>query len=461
MAAAVFSPLISLAVNPAVTSFTVSPAYGPSGYFFAFLWSLENAFGSSFLIPCIQGIKLKNLSGSAITCGSRIASQAAENDGLGVKIINISGNQVSISARVVPKDSSSKDYDAGGQTLYVSVSPNQQPIEKFTTSTTTTVSGSPITISWSSTDLDNVNLSVECKPEIKVSSPTYTAGLYLPCGKPVFQPDLAKSGSLTLSFSNSSVDALPHTLTLLPSMAPGVYNAVYSATITITVASDVVPDPVVNYFTTSAPSTVYSGQIMPISWSTANAKGVNLKILCAKDITATSSKNPSSILSCDAYAFADNDLLPSVGSLNLSFQNNGSSLSSININLIPAFKAKVGYDATKSKTLSVEIRPKSSTGVITAPIVPSPTKPVPAPTAPIFPSAIRPVVAPPPPSQNQSAQPQTAPALGPKIYAPGSYVPPTTAETTTKKDYQITKSVRSRFLSWIREVSLMALSWFY
>src|SRR3989338_7688282 len=74
LAAAVFSPLISLAVNPAVTSFTVSPAYGPSGYFFAFLWSLENAFGSSFLIPCIQGIKLKNLSGSAITCGSPIVS---------------------------------------------------------------------------------------------------------------------------------------------------------------------------------------------------------------------------------------------------------------------------------------------------------------------------------------------------------------------------------------------------
>ena len=110
----VFVPLVALAVNPAITSFTVSPASGPSGYFFAFLWSLENAFGSSFLIPCIQGIKLRYSNGSALACGTRIASQVSANDGLGIKIINIGGNQASVTARVFPKDSYGKDYDAGG-----------------------------------------------------------------------------------------------------------------------------------------------------------------------------------------------------------------------------------------------------------------------------------------------------------------------------------------------------------
>jgi len=356
----VLAPLVSSAVNPAVTSFSVSPSSGPSGYFFAFLWSLENAFGSSFLISCIQGVILKDISGGAVACGARIASQVATNDGRGVKIINVSGNQASVSARVIPKDSSGKDYDAGGQTVYIAVSPNPQPIEKFTASATTTISGKPVAISWSSTDLDNVNLSIECKPEIKVSSPSYTAGLYLPCGKPAFQADLPKSGSLTLNFSNSSVDALPYTFTLLPAMAPGVYNAIYTAVLTIMVASDVVPDPVVNYFKTSAPSPVYSGQAMPISWSTENTKGVNLKISCAEGVAATSSKNPSAALTCDGYAFSDNNILPSSGNLNLSFQNNGDSLRTVTINLVPAFKVKIGYDLTRSKTISMDVRKQSS-----------------------------------------------------------------------------------------------------
>ncbi|KKT57431.1 MAG: hypothetical protein UW81_C0006G0001 [Candidatus Giovannonibacteria bacterium GW2011_GWC2_44_9] len=433
--ATVFSPLISLAQNPAVASFTVSPASGPSGYPFAFVWSLENAFGSSFLIPCIQGIKLKYLNDSALACGTRITSQVATNNGLGVKVINISGNQVSVAARVIPKDSSGKDYDAGGQTLYISVGVNQQPIEKFTTSTTTTVSGDPVTISWSSTDLDNVNLSIECKPEIKVLSQSYTAGLYLPCGKPIFQPDLAKSGSLKLNFTNSSVDPLPFTLTLIPAMAPGVYNAIYPSTLILTIASDIVPDPVVNYFTTSVSAPAYPGQVLPISWSTQNTKGVNLKISCADGITATSSKNPSLALPCGNYAFADNDLLPPSGDLNLSFQNSGSLLNVVSINLTPAFKAKTGYDATKNRTLSVEVRPKNSARAsVAAPKVPQLLPPN-------VPKSVVPQS-----SQNQSAQPQTAPAPRPKVDAPHAYIPPTDAKTTIKKEFQIVEYVRLKFL---------------
>jgi len=408
----VFVPLVALAVNPAITSFTVSPASGPSGYFFAFLWSLENAFGSSFLIPCIQGIKLRYSNGSALACGTRIASQVSANDGLGIKIINIGGNQASVTARVFPKDSYGKDYDAGGQTVYISVSPNTQPIEKFTTSTTTTVSGSPVTISWSSTDLDGVNLSIECKPEIKASSPSYTAGLYLPCGKPAFQTDLSKSGSLALNFNNSSIDTLPYTLTLFPAMAPGVYNAVYPAAITINVASDVVPDPVVNYFKTSAPSTIDSDRTMPISWSTENTQGVNLKIPCAEGITATSSKNTSLLLPCDSYAFADDNLLPSSGSLDLFLKNNGDSLRTVTINLIPAFKAKTGYDVTRSKTINVDVRSRMFAQTPTASPTVAPATTVAPPPAP--PKPLPPVSKPAPLQKPAGAEVKPVPTAAPE-----------------------------------------------
>lgn len=440
-----FAPLFAQAVNPSITSFTVSPNSASSGYFFAFLWSLENAYGSSFLVPCIQGIKLQYSNGSTLACGTRIASQAATNDGLGVKIINISGNTVSITARIIPKDSSGKDYDAGGQSLYVSVSPNTQPIEKFASSATTTTSGKPVTISWSSTDLDNINLSVECKPEIKVSSPSYAAGLYIPCGKPIFQPDLSKSGSLTLNFTNSSQDPIPYTITLIPAIVPGVYDGAHPANLTLAVASDIVPDPVVNYFKTSSPPPIYSGQTLPLSWTTENTNGVNLKISCADNVTATSSKNATSTLPCNSYAFADNDLLPATGSLNLSFQNAGNSLIAVNVSLIPAFKDKIGYDATKSKTLSVDIRPKSS-GTVPATSSTGAQAPQISPMSPMSPTST-------PKTQPPSPVPKpTAPALkptpvsGPRVKAPPSYVPPKEADVELKKDLQSVEYVRIKFL---------------
>ena len=191
-----FTFLIFIAIATAhaqtVTSFTATPASIRSGGFIDFVWQLQSAGGYSFLITtCTPGIKLKYSSGSTLTCGSKVSSTLTTNDYITLFIYNISGGTVSATARIIPKDGTGQDQDAAARDVTISVKNDPQPITDFTTNATSTSASQPVAISWQSSALDGVNLQIECRPEIKVSSPDYTTGFYLPCGTPVFLQDLS------------------------------------------------------------------------------------------------------------------------------------------------------------------------------------------------------------------------------------------------------------------------------
>lgn len=374
----------ALAQTPTITSFAVSPDVGISGYPYAFTWTLQDAGGSSLVVPCVDGIKAKNANtGSDIICGSKISSSAASSGGLLLKLINISGFTKTIQIKLTPKTTSGVENDAQSKTVSVTISTDPNPVASFTSSTYATEPGKSITISWNIPDAVGANISMECKSGVKATSTSYAGDI--PCGKQIFSTALQKTGSLALSFTNSSIDAAPVAITLFPKIGATTYNGVNTGTLIINVASDRVPDPIVTFFKTSAPSTIiYSGTNFPISWSTEYAKGVNLKISCVAGVTATSSKNPSAQLPCGDFAFSD--LLATSSNLTLAFKNNNFSRETLVLSLIPSFKIKEGYDATKTKTISVEIRSKSDAPPYLTPTVPpikqfSSPSPFPAPTA--------------------------------------------------------------------------------
>lgn len=404
----------AFAQTPTITAFTVSPDSGISGYPYALTWTLQDAGGSSLIVPCVDGVKAKNANtGSDITCGSKISSSAASSGGSLLKLINISGFTKTIQIKLIPKTTSGAENDSQSKTVSASISTDPNPIASFTSSVSTTEIGKSVKLSWNIPDAVGTNISMECKSGVKATSTSYAGDI--PCGKQIFSTALQKTGSLTLSFTNSSIDAVPVAITLFPKIGTTAYNSVNTGTLTINVASDSVPDPIVTFFKTSAPSAlIFSGEKFPISWSTEYAKGVNLKISCADGVTATSSKNPSAQLPCGDFAFSN--LLATSSSLTLVFKNNSANKQTVALNLVPAFKIKEGYDATKIKTMLVEIRPSSGKPPIVMPsALPTPTAtPSPAsPTASLAPTTK------PSPSATASAKPKTVPPPTPtKIEEP-------------------------------------------
>ena len=364
---------------PSVASFDASPASGSSGYPYSFVWTLNDAGGSSLVIPCADGIKAGNANtGAEIVCDTKLSSSAASSGGLLLQLINISGVSKTILVKLIPKDTSGVLQDALAKTVSVSISPSAQVVEFFRSSTTTTETGKAVTLSWNIPDAWGANISMECKDGVRATSPNYSSG-NLPCGRQIFSTALGKTASLAINFVNSSIDAIPVSFTLYPAIGTNIYNGINTESFTINVASDVVPDPAVNYFKTSSPLAVLSGENIKLSWDTENTKGVNLKISCADSITATSSVEPGVNLPCDKYALMA--LLGSDGNVSLAFQNKSAISKNVTVTLYPAFKNKEGYDATKSKSLAFEIKPVGfvapSPSLITAPIqtpMPTPTQ---------------------------------------------------------------------------------------
>ena len=370
-------PTTALAANPSVQSFTVNnsgSASVNSGQISSFSWRVADGGGYSFLVPCTQGVKFKKADGSAFICNTPISSTATASDYIEIIAWNLTGSTKSFTARITPKDASGTDYSYGRQDITVTVSPINNLIESIT-GTSTIASKDAYTLSWSSSFLDGVNLSISCSNDIRTTSPSYTTG-YLPCNTPIFSSDLAGSGSLTLVFDNSSSVSKSITLTLLPAMAPGLYSGAEAKSQTVSVETNIIPDPVTTSFTTSETS----GRTPPntpitLSWTTERSSGANFRLSCNSNITVTITVgNASSTPKCNTPAL--DTALPVSGSATISFDNKSYASESITVTLTPGRKTG-GFDATRGKELSFTVLPKNAP---TAPITTQATTISPIPT---------------------------------------------------------------------------------
>ena len=377
-------PISVFAVNPSVQSFTVNNSSSTSinsGQIASFSWRVADGGGYSFLVPCVQGIKFKKADGSAFACDTPVSSTATASDYIEIIAWNLTGGTRSFTARITPKDASEDDYSYGRQDSTVTVSPISNALESMA-GMTTIASKDTYTLSWSSSFLDGVNFSISCSNYIRTTSPSYSAG-YLPCNTPIFSGDLAGSGSLSLVFDNSSPVSSNITLTLLPAMAPGVYNGAGSKSLTVSVETNVIPDPVTTSFTASdATGRIISDTPITLSWVTEKSNGANFRISCNSNIATTiTADSASSTPTCSALAFET--ARSASGSATVSFTNKSYASETITITLVPGRKAG-GFDATRGKELSFSVIPKS----MSTPPVSKTSAPIPSPTPATIPGCL-------------------------------------------------------------------------
>ena len=350
-------PFAVSAANPSVESFIQSTTGMTSGGIASFSWRMAAAGGYSFLIPCVQGIKLKRTDGTAFECNTKISSTATALGGIDLLIYNISGITKTVTMRAIPKDATGTDYDLGRQDLSISVATAPEPIATFT-GATSTASFVAYPIAWSSSLIDGTNLSFPCSSNIQASSTSY-AQVYLPCGKPIFTTDLAGSGALTLYFSNSSPSAETVTLTLYPAMSAGAYDGIHTKTLEVLVRSNVVPEPTLTSFLTSA-TTNTAGSDMPIvfTWATENALNANMQLPCNDAITTTTLiNNATTTLRCGSTAL--NTPLGENGTITLYFANKSNTDQQQSITLLPG-RIAGGFDGTRAKTINLSIASKDT-----------------------------------------------------------------------------------------------------
>lgn len=349
-------PMVASAANPSVQTFTVNNAGSASinsGQIASFSWSTADAGGYSFVVPCTQGLKFKKADGSAFACDTPVTSVATASDYIEIMAWNLSGAPKSFTARITPKDATGADFSYARQDIIVSVAPLANLIESMT-GATTTASKSSYTLSWSSSLLDGVNLSISCSPYIRTTVTSYTG--YLSCNTPIFAGDLGGSGSLALIFDNSDPFAHDITLTLLPAMSSGAYNGAGATSLILSVDSNISPNPITASFTASpADQRVLTNTPVILSWVTEKSNGANFRISCNDTIVTTIATNSSSSTpKCNALAF--DTALSSSGSAAISFANKSYANESITVYLTPG-RLDGGFDATRGKELSFLVLP--------------------------------------------------------------------------------------------------------
>ena len=347
-------PVVAFAQDPSITSYKASETSINSGQLVTFSWTLGNAGGYSFVIPCSPGVVIKRDNGALLACDTPISSTQVTSDAVILILHNAGGFTKNITARLTPKTGAGADYTAASQEISISVNTVPQPITSFTASPTDTLRGQPTTVSWTSQIIPGVNLQIDCNSDIKVSSPSFTIASELPCGKIIFASDLAPSSSLSLLFSNANVNSVLYTLKLYPAVTPNTsYDGSHAVTLTLNVASDTIPDANVTYFTAST-TAINSGDKMTLSWGSSNAVGVNMTFSCNQMIMATSTQYPNNQFVCSTYMF-DPPLAPA-GQITISFINTSNEKQIITLAAIPSKQAGL-YDALRGKSFPLTIYP--------------------------------------------------------------------------------------------------------
>ncbi|MBI5400814.1 MAG: peptidoglycan-binding protein [Candidatus Yonathbacteria bacterium] len=349
------APLYARAADPSVASFIAGSYSLRSGQSASFSWSVANAGGYSFIIPCTVGLKFKRTNGTVFPCDTLMPSTLTAIDGIDLSVWNLSGTSKSFTARVIPKDALGADFFSGHRDVSVAIDPVTNPIESMGGATAAS-SSAPYTLSWVGGLIDGVNLSISCGRTVRTTSSLYPRG-DTPCNTPLFAGGLPASGSLVLSFDNDDVAVQNITLTLTPMMAPSIYNGLQTESITVAISSNIAPEAMTTAFATSANlDRIPEGSPVPFSWTTSAATGSNIRFSCNEHIAiAITAGSASSTPKCATLAFAA--ALPANGTGTIIFSNDNFASESITAILVPA-RANGGFDATRGKELSFRVLPK-------------------------------------------------------------------------------------------------------
>ncbi len=352
-------PTFASAQVASVASFIAPPATLYSGQPANVTWTLSNSGGSSYMIPCLDGLKLTNPeSGSAIACGTRHTSSNTQGSAASLLVHNISGGVLTVVFQVYPKDVSGNDYDAGMVQSSMTVYPLTEPIASATFDQTSITSGDTATLTWAGQIIEGVNMQTDCNSNLTITSPTYPDRGTFPCGSIIFSSNLSASGSISLTIKNLGSNTETINVKILPAITATTYNGVYAKIIPIEVKPRSAPlVQTISYFSASS-TIVTSGSSIPVSWSIENTTGSNMYLSCDPSLVTISFATASTTLPCNQTYIASTDYSNS-SSLTFIFKSLSTLSASVTVTLVPALGGGL-YDGTRSKTISLTVVPMST-----------------------------------------------------------------------------------------------------
>lgn len=350
--------------DPIVQSFTVSSPHIISSQVLSFSWTVTDGKAPYIKFSCPIGVRLSTLSGSTVSCNTQQTFSTLSSDGVDLIVTNTSGAMRTLYVTIIPNDLSGTAYPSLSQTVSSTIDTDVEPITIFSddtaSSSETVTSSQSVTFTWKARGTTGVNFLMNCVDGIVASSSSYSVSPQIPCGMTIFSPDLANTGTLTLSLNNKTNQSLDVKFTILPAMDTGMYDATHAKFITITVLPYALPKPVVNSFVVSSfdgSDRVFSGVPTTYLWNVSGASAVNLKSTCtdAVSITVPISATSTETVNCGDYIFPFP--LSAVGSTTMTMSSNsGGAALPVSIQLVP-YRADGTYDATSGKSKTITVLP--------------------------------------------------------------------------------------------------------
>jgi len=353
---------------PVVNSFSASSQSLQNNYPFALSWNMSNDAGADIMLSCPLGVTAF-LNSSSFPCGVRDTITSVNSGSSTFTLVNVSGSTQSVTATLYPKDTTGTDYDAGASSVSISIATSQNPILTFTASTSTVLSGSPVTLSWSGVDTPSTNIIFSCSANVQLFPSGSTVAL--PCGTQAFSSDQPQSGSITITATNTSFSPAMISAHILPSIAAGTYDGTHEKTATFSVAGMVTTPNPTGTSLTSPSSQITSGSPLTLSWATQNAASANLEFTCGSGVTlATLVGTTTTNVPCSGLAFTT--ARAASGSVVLSVQNQSGQLQQLSVTLLPG-DANGNYFAVGAKSLSLRVLPPGTLSTTASPVLVAPS----------------------------------------------------------------------------------------
>lgn len=206
-------------------------------------------------------------------------------------------------------------------------------------------SGQVADFSWTINGGGHV-FQIFCSQGIKLKYAT--SGQTFPCDTKVSISSAASDGASVI-IANVSGNSKVVTAKLIPKDGYGIEFPEQAIEVPIYVSPTT--EPVSGFFTNSTTTTT-SDKETTFSWSSNFLDGVNFKISCGQNVTATSSTSGSNIVPCGVPAFSSD--LPGSGTASFLFKNIGDSSETVDVMLLPAMSPGI-YDGTHAPIIKLSV----------------------------------------------------------------------------------------------------------
>lgn len=334
-----------------IYSFTTTNQSALSGQLVAVNWSGNETSGYNLSVSCADGVKIKNENGSLFSCDTKVSTSGQDSDSMNFYVVNVSGTSKSVTFKLYPKNQSGTELPDLVRTQTMTISPATQPISSASASATTTVSGMPITISWSSADLDGVNIMFDCVDGLSFSS--LADSTKLTCGSLAFSDKLSGSGSANIYFKNKNSNSTEISLRVIPYIGNGTYDLTHAATVTFNVATDKsLPTQILSF--SSSRQEITSGDTVSLSWVTQSSPGVNFKVDCVSNVSFYLATTSNVTNKCDTF-MSNGYFGPNAGT-DITFFNSSNEPRTTYVTLYSQLQGG-GFDGVNIKKVPIQVNP--------------------------------------------------------------------------------------------------------